>query len=255
MKYLIRTPFFILVILLFGCQGLACNSASVNNKSINIDNINLDTCKNVSVNFKEEIIWHKNFTYIGEIDTLHISEELYSVKTAKYIVESYESELCLNQLEILNKGHRIFLIDSVLTAGMYYYEAKQNLLAIPVILYQDPDSFTTESFIYIYDLNNAKCYKINDVLINSSFAFICPNSKSIIYTNSDKLMVYDLANNKNEIVVDFNNPLMSVFKLSLIDEKLNIYYFKDNGDDIINSVPLSKATISVDTISDILCRP
>jgi len=243
----------LILILLFGaCRQNASkqinNSANVPLRVINVD---LDTCNNEKVNFYKIFITHKNFDKIGDVDTLQVSDNILSIKTAKYITGNDDTELCLSQLEIFYKNRKIFSKDSILTTGMFFYEKNKQLLTIPVIINQNSDNLSTETVLYICDLTNGEIKKINGVLINSSFALICCETRSLLFNNGDKLLLYNLQTNKEQVIYNFDNPLLSIFRLSLKDDYLEIYYFKDFANDIANDVPMNKARIK---ISKGICR-
>jgi len=203
------------------------------NQAINID---LDTCSTVNVDFDNVFITHRNFDSVGEKDTLFIANNLISVKTSKYLVG--EEEACLSQIEIFYNNERVFYKDSILTTGMYDYSLEKGLITIPLIISQNIDNLSTETFLYILNLKNFEVQEINETLINSSFSLICSSGGKILYNNSDKLISFDLLSSKKEVVFNFDNPIISIFKLDVKDDNLEIFYFKDFSNDIINEVPM-----------------
>jgi hypothetical protein len=235
------------LMLLFG----ACkqNANTQVNSSINLQpgiiKVDLDTCNNERVNFDKIFITHKNFDKVGDTDTLRITDNLISVKTSEYIIGNDETKICLSRLEVFYKNQRVFYKDSIPTTGMFYYEKDKGLLTIPVILNQNSDNLSTETALYVCDLNNGKIKPIENILINSSFALICCNGTTLLYNNGDKLLTYNLGNDKKQAICNFDNPLLSVFKLSIKGEYLDIYYFKDFANDIANDIPMNKAKIKI----------
>jgi hypothetical protein len=236
-----------ILMLLFGaCKQNA--STQVNNSvkvSLSVINVDLDTCINEKANFDEVFITHKNFDKIGDTDTLQIADNIFSIKTAKYITGNDDAELCLSQLEIFYKNQKVFSKDSILTTGMYFYEKSKDLLTIPVIINQNSDNLSTETVLYICDLTNGEIKKINGVLVNSSFALICCDASNLLFNNGDKLLLHNLQTNKEQVIYNFDNPLLSIFNLSLKGDCLEIYYFKDFANDIANDVPMNKAKIKL----------
>jgi len=239
--------------LLFGACKQNANTQTNNSVSNpkSVINVDLDTCSNEKVDFYKIFITHNNFDKVGETDTLQIADNIVSIKTAKYKTGNDDAEFCLSQLEILYKNQRVFFKDSILTTGMYFYEKSKELLAIPIIIDQDIDNLSTETELYVCDLTNGEVKRIHGDLLNSSFALICCDAGNLLFNNGDKLLLYNLQTDKERVIYNFDNPLLSIFKLSLTSDRLEIFYFKDFWNDIANDVPMYKANIK---ISNEICR-
>jgi len=242
--------FLALFLLTNGCQqksksyivNLESNANANSKFSSKTKILNLDTCKSIDVDFNKVFITNKNFDKIGETDTFHIDKNIYCVKTSKYIKEDGETKYCYSQLEVYNRSLKVFSKDSILITGMYSYNQKSNLLSIPIIIYQEADDLTTGTSLYICNVSNGKCNKIEDDLSNSWFALISSNGKALLYNNADKLIYYNLENKFKEVIYDFNNPTMSIYKLSLKENKLEIYYYNNPAD---IDIPMKETTINL----------
>jgi len=246
-----RNLFFLVLLLLINCCQQKSNVLIVKEKiEENINSkkssktviINLDTCKSIDVDFNKVFKTNRNFEKIGETDTFHVDKNIYCVKTSKYIKEEGETKYYYSQLEVFNKKQKVFSKDSILITGMYSYNEKSNLLTIPIIIYQEVDNLTTGTSLYICNVSNGKCEKIENDLSNSWFAFISSNGKALLYNNADKLIYYDFENKVKEVICDFDNPTISIYKLSLKGNKLEIYYYKNPAD---IEVPMKKTTINL----------
>ena len=246
-----RNLFFLVLLLLTnGCQqkskGIIANEKfdeNANSKSSsNTEIINLDTCKSIIVDFKKVFMTNKNFEKPGETDTFHIDSTICCVKTSKFMKEDGETIYCYSQLEVFNKRQKVFSKDSILITGMYSYNKKSNLLSIPIITYQEPNDLTTGTSLYVCNLSNGKYKKIEDDLSNCWFALICSNGKALLYNNADKLIHYNLVNKFKEVIYDFDNPTISIYKLSLKGKKLEIYYYNNPAD---IGVPMKETTINL----------
>lgn len=186
---------------------------SIRDENDNVLKINLDTCKSDNANLNEIYISHKGLHKIGAVDTLHISDNLYSIKRGKYqIIEKDSSYYILSQVEIFYNGQSVFTIDSILTTGMYFYEKNRNIVVIPVI-WNEGEFLRIETSLFILDLNKRTTKKITDVLTNCSFAFICSSGDQVLYNNSDKILSFDLLNNKAETLIDFDSPYTRIIKI------------------------------------------
>ncbi len=209
--------------------------------------VDLDSLQTTDVDFSREYIAHKNFEAPNEADTLHLSKSLISVKKSTSISQAQDpehSDAIYSRVEILDHGKLVYSIDSLLTTGMYCYDDKLKLLTLPVVLSQEIDDFQTENDLYLCNITSGICEKINsDPLANSSFALICPDGKHLIYADANILYSYDIANKKSEPVVEFTNPLISIFKMDYHGGKLGVYYFNNFAEDYFNDVPMRKVEI------------
>jgi len=242
--------YLILLMLTYSCQQKS-NAVIGNVKNEEIINsiipsipkhIKLDTCKIINVNFDKIFIVNKTFDKLGEIDTLLIDRHLFSVKSAKYIQLENETECCYSRLEIINNGKSVFNKDSISITGMCYFDKQNNMLTIPIINEQYDDLSVTSS-LYLCNISTGKSLLVEKELSNCWFALIIHNGENLLYNDADKLIKYNIKLKTKKIIFDFENSPMSIFKLSIKDNNLEIYYF-DNFMDFID-VPMKKATITL----------
>lgn len=238
--YISKVYFFLYISLISACHSSVRTSDIINNISKG-EKVDLDTCKTEKVDFYKEFITHKNFDHIDEKDTIYIAHNLISVKTSRYFTKNNGVDNFLSQIKIYYNEKLIFSKDSILTTGMFYFEKSKKILSIPIIVNQNIDDLTTETVLYICDLNNESYKKINHILINSSFALICSDGKTLIFNNRNELFKYNIINKEKEKVVIFNNPIISIYKIKVKDNYLEVFYFKNFSDDIINDIPMKKS--------------
>ncbi|MBS1682728.1 MAG: hypothetical protein JST48_13530 [Bacteroidetes bacterium] len=217
----------IVLTLLIGCKQKAHTQATLKSNLIDLDSYQAEK---VDLNdiYKGHPFLHK----IGAQDEFSIGDKLESLKVAKYTVKNGESDLFLSKLEIRNGDKVVFTMDSVLNMGMYFFEKNKNMLAIPIILSQSED-LSIETELYVLDLDDNHIIKLDEILTNCSFAFICPNGSVVIYNSADKILSYNLNTNEKRILADFDNPDIRIIKLGIVNDLTEIFYSDDFLNDFI----------------------
>jgi hypothetical protein len=231
----------LIILLIFnGCNQKLPKQIEVSTSN-NLIKIDLDTCKTIDVDFDKIYLTHKNFASMGESDTIHISDEIISIKRSSFINGNDESETCFSTLEIFYKKEKVFFKDSILTVGMYNFDKNFNLLIIPLMVNQNRDNFITESMMFILDLKSHKIHKVSKMLVNCAYGFLCPDGNTLLFNHSDQILKYNFQTNKEDTLICFDKPLMSIFKIAFNNRNFEIYYFNNFENDLSNDLPMKKS--------------
>lgn len=217
----------------------AQNVSKICDFNYDVNTININDFFYQTINYDIVIHEHKGFDSLNQKpDTLQISENLISIKKPSFIkvindeADFYYSILYCT-IQIFYENREIFFKDSVLTAGTYYLDEKNNILLIPLIMEQYDDLFTSTSLFYCNLQNNeTKVIALN--LSNASSAITICDGKKIIFNSSDKLYVHDVKTNKNDKIVEFDNPFIRIYKIEIMDDFILLFYINNYPNDLLN---------------------
>jgi len=206
-----------------------------NARTININDFFYRTIKYDSVICEHKVLDSLN----QKPDTLFIDSNLISIKKPSFIEvinddPDFQYSILYCTIQIFYENREILHKDSVLTAGIYYLDKKYNILLIPLIIDQNIDDLFTTTILYYCNLNNYDVKLIANNLSNSSSAITACNGGKIIFNNSDKLHVYDIKTNKNDKIVEFDNPFIKISKIDIKDNYIVLYFINNYPNDLLN---------------------
>lgn len=205
--------------------------------------IDLDTCDNLEVVFDDYRFSHKNLQNLGDTDTLYFEKGFFSVKTASHQYEEYESEVTLSNIEVIDKSKQLFKVDSILSVGIYKYDTVLDYLLVPIIKNQGMDDLTAEIDLFLLDKGSEAVVEVAKGIINGFTGCFYPEKNVLIYSDKDKLMTYNYESKQVKTLYYFDNPSMSIMGINCIDNEIELTYFKDYTNDIINDIPLKQVRL------------
>lgn len=209
------------------------------NNSINI--INLDDFFYKTITDDSIIYEHEGLDSLNQKpDTLFINKNLISIKKPSFVSivnddPDFYYTMLYCSIQIFYNNKEIFFKDSVLSAGSYYFDKVHNILLIPLIIDQGVDDLFITTNLYYFNLKKNETKFIVGNLSNASSAITICNGKKILFNSSDKLYIYDIKTNRYYKILEFDNPMIRIYKIEILDGNIVLYYINNYPVDLLNS--------------------